>query len=293
MTHLTGSIKSGDVDIFYRRFGTPGLVPMLLFHGGNYYDSHDLIDVAEVLAQDREVVAFDSRGFGESGWSPSKNYSHSAQMADVVGLLNHLGWKSAVMVGHSRGGAYALLTAARFSNRVAGLVLIDYCPGIGIGPRGMPVVETQSIGNRAKVFLNADAALASTSRYAGVPEESATRQRFANVLQKVDGGVVISKRDPDFANQVPTTPGQGADLHVGDMWVELTAVRVPTLVIRALKSASAFTDADIERLRDHKAGVDIVSIEAGPDVVAEAPDKLIASIKGWTTQHGFAADTSI
>ena len=89
MSHEQGRIESGDVRIFYRRFGKPGASPILLFHGGNYYDSVDWIEVATALSQDREVVVFDARGFGESGWSPSKDYSHAAHMADDEGHQSH------------------------------------------------------------------------------------------------------------------------------------------------------------------------------------------------------------
>ena len=36
--HKTGTVRSGDVDIFYRRFGRPGLAPVLIFHGAQYFD---------------------------------------------------------------------------------------------------------------------------------------------------------------------------------------------------------------------------------------------------------------
>ena len=69
----TGRVRSGDVDLFYRVFGEPGRTPVLIFHGANYYDSADWIEVGTALAQDRQVIAWDVRGFGESDWSPSKD----------------------------------------------------------------------------------------------------------------------------------------------------------------------------------------------------------------------------
>ncbi len=74
----TGRINSGDVSLFYRAFGSPGATPILILHGSNYYDSYDWIGVATALAADREVVVHDKRGWGESTWSPSKDYSYDA-----------------------------------------------------------------------------------------------------------------------------------------------------------------------------------------------------------------------
>ena len=49
----TGTVPSGDVKLFYRVFGKPGATPILIFHGANYYDSADWIDVGGALASDR------------------------------------------------------------------------------------------------------------------------------------------------------------------------------------------------------------------------------------------------
>ena len=43
--------------------------PVLIVHGLSYF-SYDWIGPASALASDREVVAIDMRGFGQSGWSP-------------------------------------------------------------------------------------------------------------------------------------------------------------------------------------------------------------------------------
>src|SRR3990172_4671334 len=102
----TGYLQSDDVKLFYRRFRGPGgRAPLILFHGANYYDLLDWVDVAAGLARDR----------------------------DALNLLDHFGWSKAVIMGHSIGGSYALLFAARLPERAAGLVLVDHCPA---GPGG-------------------------------------------------------------------------------------------------------------------------------------------------------------
>ena len=51
-------------------------------HRWDYFDlPADWIAVAEAPATDREVATFDKRGFGESGWSLSKDYSVDAGQA--------------------------------------------------------------------------------------------------------------------------------------------------------------------------------------------------------------------
>ena len=68
-------------------------------HGANYFDSYDWIGVAEALAADREVASFDKRGFGESGWSPSKDYSVDANMGDILAVIGELKWERPIVVG--------------------------------------------------------------------------------------------------------------------------------------------------------------------------------------------------
>ena len=53
------------LEIFYRRFGRPGRTPVLIVHGLSYF-SYDWIGPAAGIAVDREVVAIDMRGFGQS-----------------------------------------------------------------------------------------------------------------------------------------------------------------------------------------------------------------------------------
>ena len=76
------------------------------------------------------VVVFDNRGFGFSD-KPAHGYSNSAYAHLVVSLLDSLGIASAVLVGHSMGGAIAAEVALTSPDRVRGLVLID-AAGYGV-----------------------------------------------------------------------------------------------------------------------------------------------------------------
>jgi len=76
------------------------------------------------------VVAFDNRGFGFSD-KPAHGYTTAAYAHLLVTLLDSLGISSAVLVGHSMGGAIAAEVAAAHPDRVRGMVLID-AAGYGI-----------------------------------------------------------------------------------------------------------------------------------------------------------------
>lgn len=86
--------------------------------------------LAPLVAAGYRVVAFDNRGFGFSD-KPAHGYSNAAYSHLIVSLLDSLGIASAVLVGHSMGGAIAAEVAIAHPDRVRGMVLID-AAGFGI-----------------------------------------------------------------------------------------------------------------------------------------------------------------
>ena len=275
-SHRTGTVASGDVTLFYRHFGAPGATPLLIFHGANYYDSGDWIDVASALSRDREVVAFDTRGFGESSWSPSKDYSYDAIMADANALFAEFGWRRAVLMGHSLGGSYALIFAARFAPRVAGLVLVDHCPG-RVSPAAV------SVSNKPKVFPTIEAALAETSREKSIARGSPAWARLAAIFRPVEGGFVF-RRDPDYGNRVPVSAGGTAKLKPTDTWSELAEVRAPVLILRGTASDRYAPEA-LARVRSDFPQVRLIDVEAGHDIPGAAPDVLVRQVSTFVAER--------
>jgi len=79
--------------------------------------------VAHFAAKHR-VVALDLAGHGQSG-SGRKDWTMPAFGQDVVSVVEALGLKRVVLIGHSLGGPVVLEAARRMPSRVAGLVLVD------------------------------------------------------------------------------------------------------------------------------------------------------------------------
>lgn len=274
--HKTGTVASGDVTLFYRHFGVPGGTPVLIHHGAGYYDSADWIDVASSLGRDREVVTFDARGYGNSTWSPGKNYSIDAAIGDSIAILDHLGWDKVVFFGHSRGGAFATLLAARYQERAAGLIIVDRPLHGAIGhapPDGRPAV-----GKKPKIYPTVEAALADMSRDTNVPPGSPARARVDSFLKPVEGGFAIATRDPDFNNTIPLgVEGWRSQYDVDSLWADLAKVRVPTIVIRGLKS-DRYPPESLARLEGEFPHIEVVAVDSGHDIAAGAPEALIAAV---------------
>lgn len=92
--------------------------------------------VAAALAGSFRVVVPDLRGHGASG--RASRYSLELMRDDVVALLDRLGLDRVSLVGHSLGGAVALLVAQEHPGRVVRLVLEDAPPP---RPRSRPVPD--------------------------------------------------------------------------------------------------------------------------------------------------------
>jgi pimeloyl-ACP methyl ester carboxylesterase len=274
--HKTGTVRSGDVDIFYRRFGKPGLAPILIFHGAQYFDSADWIDVAAKLASDREVVAFDARGYGKSTWSPNKDYSIDAAVRDALALVDHFGWQKTVWMGHSRGGGFAILMAARFPERTTGLIVVDRPLHTPIGhasPDGKP-----SVGHKPQFFPTYEAAVSNMSRDKHVPPGSAARRRLDEILKPVDGGFMIAPRDPDYNNTIPIgTEGCQAKFLVDDLYEELARVMSPALIIRGSKS-DRYPPQSLGRLSKEFPHIPVMAVDSDHDVAVGAPEELVGRV---------------
>ena len=123
----TKGVMGGAVPIAYERAGSGPLVVFLHGIGGNRSNWHAQLDA---LADEFCAVAWDARGYGDSGEGPGTlRFGDFAD--DVVRLLDHLGAAQAHVVGLSMGGMIAQDLCARHGERVATLTLVDSSSGFG------------------------------------------------------------------------------------------------------------------------------------------------------------------
>lgn len=77
-------------------------------------------------------LAIDLRGHGDSEWPADGDYRLEAVASDFIALIDHLE-TPCILVGASRGGQAALLTAAARPHRVQSVVMLDVAPGANQG----------------------------------------------------------------------------------------------------------------------------------------------------------------
>lgn len=98
---------------------------------------HDFDYVAPHMAGYR-FIRMDYRGRGASDFTGAATYTVPREGLDAVQLLDHLGLKSAAILGTSRGGLIGLVLAATAKDRMLGLCLNDVGPELERG--GLEVI---------------------------------------------------------------------------------------------------------------------------------------------------------
>ena len=264
--HDTGRVRSGEVSIHFRKLGKPGAVPLLIVHGLSYC-SWDWLEVAHSLSTDREVVAMDMRGFGESDWSAKKDYSVPTMGQDIVSVLDHLGWSKAVLVGHSMGGRSTTYVAAKHPGRAAGLALIDFTPENA--PAGGKRV-TLAVANVPDKFVSVEEAMA----YFGQNKP----ERFKHYLKPVDGGFAV-KRDTHFRDQFRKVLETGERPKLGvDMWQLIAEVHCPILSMRGSRSDMYAVETKV-KMTAANPRLKVVEVDAGHNVAGENPQGFVAALQ--------------
>lgn len=123
------TIETGEAAIFLRRGGTGA--PLLLLHG--FPQTHLMWrEVAPILARDFTVICADLRGYGRSSCPDSAPdhapYGKRALAAEMIEVMQRLGFDRFHLAGHDRGGRVAYRAALDHPERVASLAVLDIVP---------------------------------------------------------------------------------------------------------------------------------------------------------------------
>jgi non-heme chloroperoxidase len=127
MPHLT-TTSSPTTDLHYQDLGPEGGEPVVLIHGWPL--SHRMWEqqVDALVDAGYRVVAYDRRGFGESG-RPAGGYDYDTFAADLNDLMTQLDLRRATLAGFSMGGGEVARYIGRYGTaRVARAMLLGAVP---------------------------------------------------------------------------------------------------------------------------------------------------------------------
>jgi pimeloyl-ACP methyl ester carboxylesterase len=209
----TGTVNLREIRTYYESAGSGRVV--VLLHGFAL-NLREWDDQMKALSPHYRVIAYDRRGFGKSNGFPDP----SAEPDDLRELLDSLGVRSAVLVGHSAGAGVALRFALAFGDRVDGLVLYPGppLPGFPIPPSAPhPMARVQPIAQR----YGMDSVwkfVASLPMFWNPPNRPDIEERIRAMLATYDGRDLLQGRNPSGRYPPPT-------------FEKVKGLRTPTLFI--------------------------------------------------------------
>ncbi|GAB4021667.1 alpha/beta fold hydrolase [Spirosoma koreense] len=119
-------VKGGPYHLHFRVL--KGINPPILFESGGGQDASQWDSIAAVVHQQLQatVITYDRAGFGKSSFD-TVGYTILQEIKSLETALQHLGYSHTplMLVGHSLGGFYNRVYAARHPDQVKGIVLLD------------------------------------------------------------------------------------------------------------------------------------------------------------------------
>jgi pimeloyl-ACP methyl ester carboxylesterase len=169
------------------------------------------------------VLAPDLSGCGESSWATA--YSYAQWLEELAALVGALVSPPFALTGVSQGGQLAYLYAARHSEQVERLVIVDIAPeyppaGVEMLLRNMP---------QADVFDAPEAAMWARELFPFAPEAELRRLTLGDLKRREDGRWTY-RADPALMKSGPLRIG------AADQWAALASLACPTLLVRGAHS---------------------------------------------------------
>jgi pimeloyl-ACP methyl ester carboxylesterase len=149
--------------IAYRSWGEGALPPVVLLHGGAAH-SHWWDHVAPLLAANRQVVAFDLSGHGDSDHRDS--YSLEGWAAEAIAVARLTSHGAPILVGHSLGGVVALRTAMEHAGELGGIIVVD-SPVVSFTPEEDAAADRLAFGP-PRLYPTREAVIA---RFRPIPDQ--------------------------------------------------------------------------------------------------------------------------
>jgi pimeloyl-ACP methyl ester carboxylesterase len=256
---------------------------LLLLHGGPV--SNYLEPLADELRDGYRVATYQQRGLEPSALAGP--FDVSTHVADVIAVLDHLGWERAMVGGHSWGGNLLLHLLATHHERVTAALVVDPLGGVGDG--GFPAFDAEMVRRTPPEEVERAAMLDQR-----VMDGSATETEAVESLRIFWPAYFPSPdRAPSFpdlrvnaASAGPTL--QSAVAELPGLASRLAGSRVPTVFVHGAASPMPVTaSTDTAEVMGDAAHVVVVP-DAGHFVWMDVPGSLRKPLDGLLERVGQA-----
>jgi len=271
---FTASTSSGGVSGWVAGQGPP----VLALHGGPGLSFDYMDQVVEEVAARHRIATFQQRGLVPS--TTEGEFTIAEAVADIVAVLDELGWQTAYLMGHSWGGHLAFHAAGAIPERLSGVLAVDPLGAVGDG--GSAEFGTELVARLADASRPRFEELAARESAVGLSVEEEIEQ-LGLLWPSYFAEPSTAPAIPPFGMSQPAGQGLWADLSalLPKLETSLPSISVPVGVLvgeRSPMPASAGTDtADrIPGAWSH------VEPGAGHFIWVEAPGAVLAAMERLT-----------
>lgn len=235
--------------------------PLLILHGlfghSDNWQTH-----AKKMAEYYQVILIDQRNHGHSDWSDAFSYELLAE--DLHELIEELGLRKIILLGHSMGGKTVMRYAQQHPETIDKLIVVD------MGVKAYPPHHTDILAGLNKVDLNVVKTRGEVEQILlpYIPVDGTRQFLLKNLYWKEKGQLAWRMNIPVLEREMPAILAA----------LPNDRVNTPTLFIRGEQS-NYILDEDIDELEDQFPDSSVVTIpNAGHWVHAEAPEAFVNTV---------------
>ena len=237
--------------------GDPALV-FLHYWGGSSRTWEEVIDK---LATSNRCIAYDHRGWGESGDDPHTKHSLDLLASDGLALVQTLQLERYVLIGHSMGGKLVQLLASANPMALIGTVLI--APA-STNPQ---ILAPEALEIQKHAYDNAENVAGAIAFLTRRPLSETLRKR---VIEDSLRGSVAAKY------------GWPNEIQLEDIAGAAESIRVPTLVLAGRNDRERSVSTQTAEVVSRIPGAELVVIlDAGHLLPLEAPGEVAHAIRSF------------
>lgn len=263
MIEVEHSATLNGLQLFWRSTGSTDAPPVMLLHGA-WGQSQYWTPLMGELGESHHVLALDQRGHGESEWAGEGGYRLEDFAADLSALREGLGWDRFRLIGLSLGGLVAMTYAARASEHLDALMMVDIGPEIASDAGA----AMQAAPPYPESFVSLDAAVAWARGDPLWGDSPGLRDDVALRLREQDDGQWRWRADPSCWRERQRSRWTGAD----ERWAAFAGIGCPVTLVRAGRD-SLVDDGIAARMHEAQPGIDIIDVpNAGHSVPRDAPE---------------------
>lgn len=255
--------------------GRDPLGVVLLLHGGGQ-TRHSWKNTGSRLTRAGwSAIAMDTRGHGDSGWSPQGDYSLDALIEDLVAIVTGIG-EAPVMVGASMGGYTAMVAVGERPDLAEAVVLVDIVPRVESNGTAR-IGEFMLAGSDG--FETLEDVAAAIGSYTPQRKRTVNLEGLKKNVRQRDDGRWYWHWDPQLmagSADEPTRQPPGAPGQSERALAAVAATTVPIMLVRGLHS-DIVSDEGVSELQALVPDLEYVQVRQAAHMIAGDDNDIFAA----------------